>query len=128
MSILQNVLIEPYYRDTKISAIQEVADVIQQNMIDSNVVDQAMNDEVFRVSVNNNVCALIYNDKGDIVFSTDALGSSCIFNQSFSLANESYRSLNSTNSLRDVIIANGNELSEVFQNSKSNQEMILYAR
>lgn len=126
--ILQNVLIEPYYRDTKISAIQEVADLIQLNMIDSNVVDQAMNDEIFRISVNNNVCALIYNDKGNIVFSTDALGSSCIFNQSFSIGGESFRSLNSMNSLKDVIIANGNELSEVFRNTKSNQEMILYAR
>lgn len=126
--ILQNVLIEPYYRGTKISDIQEVADVIQEKLIDSNIVDQAMNDEVFKVSVNNNVCALIYNDKGQIVFSTDALGSSCIFNQSFSLGNESYRSLNSTNSLKDVIIHSGDEISEVFRNTKSNQEMILYGR
>lgn len=126
--ILQNVLIEPYYRDNKITAIQEVADVIQSSMIDSEVIDQAMNDEVFRVSVNNNVCALIYNDKGDIIFSTDALGSSCIFNQSFSLENESYRSLNSSNSLKEVIIERGNEFSEVFHNAKSNQQMILYGR
>lgn len=126
--ILQNVLIEPYYRDNKISAIQNVADVIVESMIESEIVDQTMTDEVFRVSVNNNVCALIYNDQGQIVFSTDALGSSCIFNQNFSLGNESYRSLNSVNSLKDVIIQRGNELSEVFRNTKSNQEMILYAR
>ncbi len=126
--VLQNVLIEPYYRDNKISAIQNVADVIVEMMIESEVVDQAMNDEVFRVSVNNNVCALIYNDKGQIVFSTDALGSSCIFNQSFSLGNSSYRSLNSANSLKDEVILRGDELSEVFKNTKSNQEMILYAR
>ena len=126
--VLQNVLIEPYYRDNKISAIQSVADVIVESMIESEVVDQAMNDEVFRVSVNNNVCAIIYNDKGQIVFSTDALGSSCIFNQSFSLGSSSYRSLNSANSLKDEVISRGDELSEVFRNTKSNQEMILYAR
>ena len=83
--VLQNVLIEPYYRDNKITAIQTVADVIVENMIESNVVDQSNSDEVFRVSVNNNVCAIIYNDKGNIIFTTDALGSSCIFNQNFSL-------------------------------------------
>ena len=126
--VLQNVLIEPYYRGNKISAIQNVADVIVESMIESEVVDQSLNDEVFRVSVNNNVCALIYNDKGQIVFSTDALGSSCIFNQNFSLGSESYRSLRSSNSLKEVIIERGNELSEVFRNTKSNQEMILYAR
>ena len=126
--VLQNVLIEPYYRDNKITAIQTVADVIVENMIESNVVDQSNTDEVFRVSVNNNVCAIIYNDKGNIIFTTDALGSSCIFNQNFSLGTESYRSLNSSNSLKDVIISRNGELSEVFRNTKSNQEMILYGR
>ena len=107
--------------------MQEVADVIQHAMIDSSLIDESNVDTAFQATVNNNVCALIYNDRGTIVYSSDSLGASCVFNQQMLLTSGTYGALYHGNTLKSLLQEEG-EISELFRNERSNQEMVLYAR
>lgn len=128
LGFLQTAMIRPYYRDNKINAMKEVADVIQESIVDQPFINEKNVETAFQASVNNNVCALIYNERGQIVYSSDSLGASCVFNQSIALASGSYAALNANNSLQPVFSENEEEISELFRNDRSNQEMILYGR
>lgn len=128
LGILQTTMIKPYYRDTKISAMKEVADIIQTSIVDKPFTDEESVKTAFQASVNNNVCALIYNEQGKIVYSTDSLGASCVFDQPISLVSGSYQALQHGNTLQQLINDNAGEISELFRNETSNLEMILYGR
>ena len=77
----QLLLIKPYYRSNKISAIKEVAATIQEYVIDNQWLDEATIKKASQFAINTNVCAVVYNDSGNVVYNSDSLGDSCIFNQ-----------------------------------------------
>ncbi len=128
LGLLQTVMIQPYYRENKISMMQEVADAIEASIIDKPYTTITDVDTAVQVVVDNNACAIIYNEKGDVVYRKDSLGVACIFSQPFTYAQVSYDSLDTTNSLASEFIGGIHEVSKVITNDRVNQEMILYGR
>ena len=66
----QLLLIKPYYRSNKISAIKEVAATIQEYVIDNQWLDEATIKKASQFAINNNVCAVVYNDSGNVVYNS----------------------------------------------------------
>lgn len=128
LGFLQISMIKPYYRDNKIIAMKEVADTIQASIIDQQYIDEKDVETAFQATVKNNVCAIIYNEDGKIVYSADSLGAGCIFGQSLSIAENTYAALRRENSFRGLFDSGIGEISELFRNNRIDQEMILYGR
>ena len=124
----QLLLIRPYYRSNKISAIKEVASTIQEYVIDNLRMDEDATKKASQFAINNNVCAVIYNDEGQVVYNSDSLGDSCIFNQLVILGDLQFRPLENGTPMKELLLANDGEISEVLSNQRSDQEMILYGR
>ncbi len=124
---LQSAIIKPYYRDNKINSMIKVADVIEENILTTSLVDEEKINTAFQSSVNNNVCAIVYNRNHQIVYEIDSLGAGCIFNQTIDLNDQSYQPLRSENSLA-TILNDSDEMSELFKNELIDQEMVLYGR
>ena len=79
LGLLQSTLIKPYYRNSKIETISEIADSIQDSLINKPLTTEKSLSEVFQLNVDNNVCSIIFNDQGKLIYSADSLGESCIF-------------------------------------------------
>lgn len=125
---LQVVFIRPYYRNNKISMIKEVATTIQGYMIDNPRPDDLTIKKASQYAVSNNVCAIIYNEKGMVIYSSDSLGSSCLFNQRVTLNGKTFKPSESGNEMLGLLANEKGELSEVVANNRIEQEMILYGR
>ncbi|MEG0077557.1 sensor histidine kinase [Anaerorhabdus sp.] len=126
LGILQFSLIKPYYRNNKITAIQEVATKFESYIVDNENGSEYLVDKAFQLAVNNSVCAAIFNEQGKLVYSADGLGQSCIFNQKINLQEQEIVPFNDGLILNEYIKVNDNSFSEVLINSKSKQEMILF--
>lgn len=64
---------------------KEVAATIQEYVIDNQWLDEATIKKASQFAINNNVCAVVYNDSGNVVYNSDSLGDSCIFNQTITV-------------------------------------------
>ena len=127
IGVLQFTLIKPYYRNNKIKTVQQVADRIQNYMIDSDGVSDAGISKAFQVTVDNNVCAVICNDQGTIVYNADSLGSGCIFHTPIRTNGTANSDLENGSYLKSLL-QDSSEYSRTLMNSKTNQEMIVYGR
>ena len=84
--------------------------------------------EVFQLNVDNNVCSIIFNDQGKLIYSADSLGESCIFNQKIKIGDTSFIPSKSGLYLKKQLIENNDTYSLTIVNTKSNQEMIMYGK
>lgn len=128
LGILQFSLIRPYYRNNKINTIKEVATKIQSYIIENVTGSDYLVDKAFQLTVNNNVCAVIFNEQGQLIYSADGLGASCIFNQQINLQEESLVPISSGLELNNIVNNKDGSFSEVLINTKSNQEMVMYGK
>ncbi len=128
MGILQFSLIRPYYRDSKLVAIEEISNAIQSNIIENDVGNEKDVQDAFQVAVNNNVCVLIFNEQGKAVYQADGLGGSCIFSRPINIDDRSVVPIRSGLAMTDYLNQNNGEFSKILVNDQSQQEMILYGR
>lgn len=125
IGVLQYSMVKPYYRNSKIQTVKRVAEQIQEYMIDSNITDSGDISNAFQVTVDNNVCVVIYNESGNLIYDADSLGSGCVFHDSSQIDEGDF-----TDSayLKTLLIDNNGEYSQNFANRRTNQDMILYGR
>lgn len=128
LGLLQSTLIKPYYRNSKIETISEIADSIQDSLINKPLTTEKSLSEVFQLNVDNNVCSIIFNDQGKLIYSADSLGESCIFNQKIKIGDTSFIPSKSGLYLKKQLIENNDTYSLTIVNTKSNQEMIMYGK
>lgn len=128
LGLLQFSLIRPYYRDNKIEAIEEVASAIQTSIIENEAGSESAVSGAFQLAVNNNVCVLVFNEFGSIVYQADGLGASCLFSQEVQLGEERLVPNRSGSQMKTLLENQGGLVSEFIINTKSNQEMLLYGR
>lgn len=128
LGLLQFSLIRPYYRNNKINTIKEVATKIQSYIIENETGSEYLVEKAFQLTVNNNVCALIFNEDGQLIYNADGLGASCIFNQKIDLHDKAFVPLNSGAELNAIVNSKEGSFSEILLNAKSNQEMVLYGQ
>ena len=118
IGLLQIGFIRPYYRNSKIRAISSVATKISDDLImdgTSNGIQSAM-----RETIENNVCAVMYNDDGRQVYSADSLGVGCVFSvpsakkpvelQSYESMRQTLQNSNETYSLNSENPITGDEM------------------
>ena len=78
IGVLQTGLIGPYYRNSKIRAVQTVADIIQDELLGGRPTREGIS-SALRQTVNNNACVLILNSSGKVVYEADSIGAGCVF-------------------------------------------------
>ena len=87
LGFLLVVLIKPYYRNDRINMIDNISNTIEETLI-KNEADEKSVDNAARMVMGNNVCALIYNENGKEVYSSDSLGQLCMFNRELTIDDE----------------------------------------
>jgi signal transduction histidine kinase len=116
--LMQIVLLSAYFKEMKITQVKEVS-----NVIEDSIENNRFSIKVQISAVQNNVCGLVYNNKGQLLYQVDALGLGCILNSNaigFTQKIQNYTSLveESTNGDFTLTVTN-----PVIQ-----QDMIIYGR
>ena len=124
---LQVALIKPYYRDDRIRTIEIIANTIESEIIDNSNLTQNNVDKAFKAVLNNNVCTVIFNDKGQMVYESDALGATCIFNQEVVYNDDTFVIREEPRVLIDAINQKDG-FSTTFISDYTNREMLVYAK
>lgn len=116
--LFQMVLLGASFTDMKIEQVKEVADEIE-----TSILTNAFDYHTQNSAISNNVCGLVYNSKGDLLYQVDAIGVGCLLNQktiSFPLRLSEYKeALNESSH---------NEFSITEENSIIRQDMVIYGR
>lgn len=121
IGIMQIGFIRPYYRNSKITAVKNVAQMIQSDLVSSNANQQTIQN-AFQVAIDNNLCIVMYNQDGRRVYDADNLGASCIFSSS----QQEVLDLLDPNLMQDHL--KDGETSVYLTNQRTNQEMLIYGK
>lgn len=124
IGVLQTGLISPYYRNSKIRAVQTVADIIQDELLVGRPTREGIS-SALRQTVNNNACVLILNSSGKVVYEADSIGAGCVFRSP--LSSEVNHLLDPEN-LANTLNRESPEYSINMTNNTTGQEMIIYGR
>ena len=125
---LQILLIKPYYRNDRIETIEYLTSVIEHSIIlNPHVTSVDVNDS-FNSIVNNNVCAIILNEKGKIVYESDALGVVCAFNSDINLDGQLINIDNDSRSLINLLKNESDIYSSSLISDITDKEMLLYGK
>lgn len=116
---LQIVFLKPYYRNMKITDIRNVAGVIEESLI-----TDKLSENIVRVAVENNVCAVIYNKNYQLVYSVDSLGVNCFLTRS---PISDQKAFIEEYVLEAKAVA-GTDFYFTMQNTNFRQEMIFYGK
>ncbi len=122
IGVLQIGLIRPYYRNSKMRSVSQIADMIMENLVEDDS-NEAI-DDTLRQTVNNNVCVLMYNQRGNVVYTADSLGNGCLFNNN---GLQNIEGFSDFETLRESLTQN-TESSMRIVNELTGQDMVLYAR
>ncbi len=116
--VFQIVLLSATYQDMKVNQVRIVADKVETGIINDNFT-MAIQVE----AVKKNVCGLVYNSKGVLLYQVDSLGLGCVLNEK-ALASSSkiteYIEVLKTSSNSEMIIK--------LKNSVIDQNMLVYGR
>ncbi|MCF0110163.1 MAG: hypothetical protein HUJ57_08940 [Erysipelotrichaceae bacterium] len=126
--ILQISLIKPYYRGEKIKMVREVASQFESQLTSDSVLSEKTINNTFQLNVDNNVCSVIFNERGQLIYSADSLGAGCVFNQRISVGEESVVPRNAGSFFVNEINNAEGEYSINLFNEKTQQDMIVYGK
>ena len=121
---LQTGLISPYYRNSKIRAVQTVADSIQTDLLAGKTTREGIS-SALRQTVNNNACVVIYSDRGTKIYEADSIGAGCVFREPMS---QEVSDLLGRESMESMFEGDPKEYSVNLTNTRTGQEMIIYGR
>lgn len=116
--LFQIVLLGSSFKSMKINQVKEVADTIENSLVNNRF------DSKMQISaVQNNVCGLVYNSEGDLLYEVDALGMGCILNE---------KAIGLTQRISDYTqeldAASSMDFSITVENSVIQQDMLVYGR
>lgn len=128
LGLLQFIFIKPYYRNSQINNVANVASAISSYLTQQPYVTASNLQRALEVTVNSNSCAVIYNPNGMMVYSADGIGSSCIFNNVITINGVAMRpsTLEGGRTMVSLLDENQGDLSVVLSNEDTSQETILY--
>ena len=124
IGVLQTGFIRPYYRESKVSAVKQVTQIIEKDLITNKLSSNNIEDAL-QQTINNNACVVIINNEGKIVYSVDSIGASCMFNAPYS---EEINELFNIDYIKNDIYLENSEYNKNMINPITNQEMIVYGR
>ena len=116
--LFEVVLLGATYQDMKVNQIRQVADKVENGILQDNF---TMSIQI--EAVKKNVCGLVYNSKSVLLYQVDSLGLGCVLNE---------KALASPDKITEYIelLKNSvnNEMIVKLQNSVIDQNMLLYGR
>lgn len=122
-------MVKPYYRYTRIQDVQGVVEQIEHYLFDKDVLTSDGLQKAFEVNLDNNVCSVIYNNDGKLIYKADSLGASCVFSQRLKLNDVSFYPEKQGSYLVEVLDnVDSNSYSMNIQSTKTNQDMIMYGK
>ena len=124
--VLLNFLIRPYYRDDQMTKLDTLSGLFRSNLLHDNP-SQSEIDELYTLVVNSNVCAIIYNDDGNVLYSGDSLGENCMFSESIAIDQDTIQVKNDPLGAIQLLKTNGS-LQQSFVSPVTGTEMLLYGR
>ncbi len=80
LGFLLIALIKPYYRENRIESVNTIASTIETNLINKKATEADVYSTT-KLTMSNNVCALMYNSNGKIIYSSDTLGQLCMLDK-----------------------------------------------
>lgn len=116
--LMQIVLLSAYFKEMKITQVKEVSQVIEES-----IENNQFSIKVQISAVQNNVCGLVYNNKGKLLYQVDALGLGCVLNSNaigFTQKIQNYTQL--------VNESPEGEFALTVNNSVIQQDMIVYGK
>lgn len=116
--IFQIVFISSYYRDTKVDNVRMVADEMEYGILNND-----LDVDIQIMAVRNNVCAVIYNGEGTLLYQVDSVGLGCYLTQ---------RVIKNPTNVSDYIQRAQESKTRDFvlplENIQLNQSMLVYGR
>ncbi len=127
LGLLQVTMIKPYFRDQRVSSIEYVASEIADDLLNKDKLLQADIEDTFNMILNNDMCAVIFNDNGRVIYEEDALGATCTFDRFTTIDGESFIPLVEPIKIIESVV-DDQVLSTSIISDVSDQEMVLYGR
>ncbi len=123
---LQLVLIRPYYRDNKMQSVKNISTSIENNLLNKQA-SQADVEAIFDLVVNNDTCVAVYNENGDNIYYSDAIGEACMLHQDIELFGEN---LNIAGDSKHFVslLKDHKRLEATIESRVTGYEMLVYGR
>ena len=127
LGLLQVTLIKPYFRDQRVNSIELIASEITDDLLGKDKLSTADIEDTFNMILNNDMCAIIFNDNGRVIYEEDALGATCTFDKFTTIDDESFIPLVEPTKIIETV-KDGNILNTSIISDVSDQEMVLYGQ
>lgn len=125
LGLLLVLLIKPYYRNDRLKIVETITNTIEESLLKDDVTEKDI-DEAAKLVAGNNVCTLIYNENGSIIYSSDSLGQLSMLDKPIMVDDEEIIIENEP--LRFIeTIKKDNPFTMNLQSDITGIEMILYA-
>jgi len=125
LGFLLLVLIKPYYRQNKLSFIDNITAQIESSLINSKA-DQTAVDNMSKLVMGNNACALIFNENGNVIYESDSLGELCLLNKDIEIDGRHYILSQNPDELKALLT--DDNLNMTITSPLSSSEMLLYGK
>ncbi|MDD5791288.1 MAG: HAMP domain-containing sensor histidine kinase [Erysipelotrichaceae bacterium] len=126
LGLLLVLLIKPYYRSNRIDVINNMSMTIESTILKDNVSAKDI-ESTSKLAIGNNVCALIFNENGNIVYESDAIGQMCLLDDEVSFGGIELVVLDDANLVIDVLKKN-TTISETVPSNLTDVDMLLYGK
>lgn len=119
-------MIKPYYRDNRIQTVDTIVDTIETNLVNKKASEEDVR-ETSKLTMANNVCALIYNENGKQIYSCDSLGQLCMLDENVDINGTN---INVKKMPKDTInYLKENDAFSITTNAKiTNSSMLIYGK
>ena len=107
--------------------VQHVSDEIQEYVINEKSTPDSLS-KATQITVDNNVCVVLYNDQGRIIYDVDSLGAGCAFHVTKAAIEDAPISIYDPNELKSYLNEHNGESSFNITNKRTQQEMVIYGR
>ena len=126
LGFLLIAFIKPYYRENRIETIDMIVQKIEDELLLGKGDAQGV-EETEKLVVGNNVCALIYNQNGHIVYRSDSLGELCMLNERVVINSEDVVVEKDADRIIGILDRQGS-FNISLNSPKTDNEMLLYGK
>lgn len=125
LGVLLIAFIKPYYRENRLRTIDTIVETIENDLLTGKVSEEKVQ-RTNRLVTGNNVCTIILNENGSLVYESDSLGELCMLDENITVNDETVNIEREPNKIIDIL--NNEDLSLSLNSGKSNMEMLLYGK
>lgn len=122
----QFLLIKPHFKENKTSEVKKIFAFIKHRLIKNKNIDQVVLNDIFKTTLDNDICVLILNKKVNRVYFSDAIGEICVLNDVLEYDKQIYNFKKGDYKILELL--DNNELNISYKTKNTNKEMFLYGK